>query len=51
MAKHRSHSITFKRQIVREYLAGETLHALAKPRGRARDVVFGARSVIGPSPW
>ncbi|MSP82027.1 MAG: helix-turn-helix domain-containing protein, partial [Alphaproteobacteria bacterium] len=28
MAKHRPHSIVFKRQIVQEYLAGETLHGL-----------------------
>ena len=26
MAKHRTHSIAFKRQVVQEYLAGETLH-------------------------
>jgi hypothetical protein len=30
MAKHRSHSIEFKRQVAQEYVAGETLHALAK---------------------
>ena len=24
MAKHRTHSIAFKRQVVQEYLAGET---------------------------
>ena len=30
MARHRSHSIEFKRQVVQEYLAGETLHGLAK---------------------
>jgi len=30
MAKHRTHSIEFKRQIVQEYLGGETLHGLAK---------------------
>ena len=28
MAKHRTHSIAFKRQVVQEYLAGETLHGL-----------------------
>jgi transposase len=28
MAKHRSHSIEFKRQIAQEFIAGETLHAL-----------------------
>ena len=30
MAKHRSHSIEFKRQVAQEFLAGETLHGLAK---------------------
>jgi transposase len=26
MAKHRSHSIEFKRQVAQEFIAGETLH-------------------------
>ncbi len=30
MAKHRAHSVEFKRQVVQEYLAGETLHTLSK---------------------
>jgi len=30
MAKHRSHSVEFKRQVAQEYLSGETLHGLAK---------------------
>jgi transposase-like protein len=30
MAKQRSHSIEFKRQVVQEYIAGETLYGLAK---------------------
>ena len=30
MARHRTHSIAFKRQVVQEYLAGETLHGLAR---------------------
>jgi transposase len=30
MVRHRTHSIDFKRQIAQEYVAGETLHALAK---------------------
>ena len=29
MAKHRTHSIEFKRQIAQDFIAGETLHALA----------------------
>ena len=28
MARYRSHSIEFKRQIAQEFLAGETLHGL-----------------------
>lgn len=28
MAKHRPHSIEFKRQVVQEFLAGESPHAL-----------------------
>jgi transposase-like protein len=30
MAKHRRHSIAFKRQIAQAYLAGETVHGLAR---------------------
>ena len=30
MARHRAHSIALKRQVVQEYLAGETLHGLAR---------------------
>ena len=29
MARHRSHSIEFKRQVAQEFVAGETLYALA----------------------
>jgi hypothetical protein len=36
MAKHRTHSIEFKRQVVQEYLGGESLHALAKRHGTSR---------------
>ena len=39
MARHRSHSIEFKRQVVQEYLAGETLHGLAKRHDLSRNVV------------
>ena len=34
MAKHRTHSIEFKRQVAQEFLAGETLHRLAKRHDR-----------------
>jgi hypothetical protein len=33
MAKHRSHSIEFKRQVAQEFIAGETLHALLADHG------------------
>jgi len=39
MAKHRSHSIDFKRQVAREYLAGETLHGLAKRHDLSRTLI------------
>ena len=29
MAKHRSYSVEFKRQVVQDYLTGETLHGIA----------------------
>lgn len=39
MAKHRSHSIEFKRQVVQEYLGGETLHGLAKRHDLSRNLI------------
>src|SRR5260221_1087375 len=39
MAKPRSHSIEFKRQVAQEFLAGETLHGLAKRRDLSRNLV------------
>jgi transposase len=36
MAKHRSHSIEFKRQVVQEYISGETLHGLARRHDLSR---------------
>ena len=39
MAKHRTHSIAFKRQIVQEYLAGETLHGLARRHDLSRTLI------------
>ena len=39
MAKHRSHSIEFKRQVAQEFLAGETLHGLAKRHYLSRNLV------------
>ena len=39
MAKHRSSSIEFKRQVAQEYLAGETLHGLAKRHLISRNLI------------
>jgi len=39
MAKHRTYSIEFKRQVAQEYLAGETLHALAKRHDVSRNLI------------
>jgi transposase len=39
MAKHRSHSIEFKRQIAQEFIAGETLHGLAKRHDISRNLI------------
>lgn len=39
MAKHRSHSVEFKRQVVQEFLAGGTLHGLARRHDRSRNPV------------
>lgn len=39
MAKHRSHSVEFKRQVAQEFLAGETLHGLAKWHDVSRNLI------------
>ncbi len=39
MAKHRRHSIAFKRQIAQAYLAGETVHGLARDHGLSRGLI------------
>jgi transposase-like protein len=37
MPRHRSHSIEFKRQVAEEFVAGETLHGLAKRHDISRN--------------
>ena len=37
MARHRSHSVEVKRQVAQEFLAGETLHGLAKRHDLSRN--------------
>ena len=39
MARHRTHSIEFKRQVAQDYLAGETLHSLARRHHLSRNLV------------
>jgi len=39
MARHRTRSVAFKRQVAREFLAGETLHGLAKRHDLSRNLI------------
>ena len=39
MAKHRTHSIEFEHQVTQEFLAGETLHGLAKRHDICRNLI------------
>ena len=39
MARHRSHSVAFKRQVAEEFSAGETLHALARRHDISRQLI------------
>ena len=39
MPRYRAHSIEFKRQVAQEYLAGETLHGLAKRHDISRNLI------------
>ena len=39
MAKHRTHSIEFKRRIAQDFIAGETLHALASRHDISRNLI------------
>jgi len=40
MARHRSHSVEFKRQVAQEFLAGDTLHGLAKRHDISRNLIW-----------
>jgi transposase len=39
MARHRSHSVEFKRQVAQEFLGGETLHGLARRHDISRNLI------------
>ena len=43
MARHRTHSVAFKRQVAQEFLAGETLHELAKRHDLSRNLIVTGR--------
>ena len=50
MAKHRTHSIEFKRQVAQEFLAGETLHGLAKRHDICRNLSGSGFRSTRPAP-
>ena len=50
MVKHRTHSIEFKRQVAQEYLAGETLHGLAKRHDLSRNLIRSGSRSTRPAP-
>ena len=39
MPRHRTHSIEFRRQVAQDYLAGETLHSLARGHSLSRNLI------------
>ena len=39
MARHRSHSVAFKRQVAEEFVAGEALHALSERHDISRQLI------------
>src|SRR5215218_10010448 len=43
MARHRIHSLSFKKQIVQEYAAGATLNGLAREHDLSRNLIRGGR--------
>jgi hypothetical protein len=46
MARQRSHSIEFKRQVAQEFIAGESLYALSKRHDISRRLSAGALSGV-----
>ena len=40
MARHRSHGVAFKRQVAEKFIAGETLHALAKRHDISHQLIW-----------
>lgn len=52
MTKHRSHSATFMRQVVQEFVAGDTLNGLLKLHDISRQLIriWSASFETGPHP-
>ena len=51
MARQRSHSIEFKRQVAQEFIAGESLYALSKRHDISRQLVRVWFRSMKPAPW
>jgi hypothetical protein len=49
MAKHRTHSIEFKRQVVQEFLGGESLHESRNARLILGQHIGGRRVAVEPT--
>jgi len=51
MARQRSHSIEFKRQVAQEFIAGETLYGLAKRHDLSRQLIRDRRYRLRSGLW
>ena len=51
MARQRSHSIAFKRQVAQEFIAGESLYALSKRHDISRQLIRVWVEKMKPAPW
>ena len=51
MARQRSHSIEFKRQVAQEFIAGETLYGLSKRHDISRQLIRVWVQKTKPAPW
>ena len=51
MARQRSHSIAFKRQVAQEFIAGESLYALSKRHDISRQLIRVWLRSMKRAPW
>jgi hypothetical protein len=51
MARQRSHSIEFKRQVAQEFIAGESLYALSKRHDISRQLIRVWAQKYEVAPW